>query len=56
MKSISAAIVVLAGAVIIAGGAISESRSSRELFTFIGCAVGAAGLITWVTAFNRTKY
>jgi hypothetical protein len=52
MREISAAIITAAGAILIAGGAIS-TKFDREAALLFGFVEGPIGLITWVTLMCR---
>ncbi len=52
--SISAAIIVLAGCVLIAAGAIS-STSYEEYLLLFGGVIGIIGLLAWYRAFRRAS-
>lgn len=50
MKSISAAIVVLAAAVLLVGGAYVQHNDSRLFLQIVGCGVGLMGMRGWLVA------
>ena len=53
-KHISAAIIVLAGAILLLGGSWLIGHHDTKLFVqVVGCIVGAVGLVGWV--FSTTK-
>ena len=53
-KHISAAIIVLAGAVLLLGGSWLIRHTDTQLFIqVVGCIVGAVGLVGWI--FSTTK-
>ena len=52
-KHISAAIIVLAGAVLLLGGAFIPHADTKLFVQAVGCVVGAVGLSGWV--FSSTK-
>ncbi len=47
MKAISASIIVLAGAILLAGGAHIRHTDTKTFVMFAGCVVGVAGLVGW---------
>ncbi len=54
-KHISAAIIVLAGAILLLGGSWLIRHDDTKLFVqFVGCVVGAVGLIGWVFSSTRS--
>jgi hypothetical protein len=52
-KHISAAIIVLAGAVLLLGGSFIRHGDTKVFVQVIGCIVGAVGLVGWI--FSSTK-
>jgi hypothetical protein len=52
-KHISAAIIVLAGAVLLLGGSFIRHTDTKLFVQVIGCIVGAVGLVGWI--FSSTK-
>ena len=52
-KHISAAIIVLAGAVLLIGGSFIQHADTKLFVQVVGCIVGAIGLVGWV--FSSTK-
>jgi uncharacterized membrane protein YjjP (DUF1212 family) len=53
-KHVSAAIIVLAGAILLLGGSWLIRHDDTALFVqFVGCVVGAVGLVGWI--FSSTK-
>jgi len=52
-KHISAAIIVLAGAILLLGGAFIRHSDTKLFFQVVGCVVGAFGLVGWT--FSSTK-
>ena len=52
-KHISAAIIVLAGAVLLLGGSFIRHSDTQLFVQAVGCVVGAFGLVAWV--FSSTK-
>ena len=52
-KHISAAIIVLAGAVLLLGGSFIRHGDTKLFVQVVGCIVGTFGLIGWV--FSSTK-
>ena len=52
-KHISAAIIVLAGAVLLLGGSFIRHADTKLLVQVVGCVVGAVGLAGWI--FSSTK-
>ncbi|MDD8047207.1 MAG: hypothetical protein PHF14_12150 [Verrucomicrobiota bacterium] len=53
MKSVSAAIVVLAGCILIAVGSLVRHVDTQLFCQVVGCGVGALGLWKWFEAFHR---
>ena len=47
MKSISAAIVIMASAILIVGGAFVSHGDTQMFVMVVGCGVGLAGLWAW---------
>ena len=47
MKSISASIIVLAGTILILGGAHIQHDATQTFVMFVGCGFGAIGLWGW---------
>lgn len=53
-KHVSAAIIVLAGAILLLGGSWLIRHDDTKLFVqFVGCVIGAVGLVGWI--FSSTK-
>ncbi len=52
-KHISAAIIVLAGAVLLIGGSFIQHGDTQLFVQVVGCIVGAFGLVGWI--FSSTK-
>jgi len=52
-KHISAAIIVLTGAVLLLGGSFIRHDDTKLFVQFVGCLVGAVGLAGWI--FSSTK-
>jgi hypothetical protein len=52
-KHISAAIIVLAGAVLLLGGSFIRHADTKLFVQVVGCLVGAVGLVGWI--FSSTK-
>jgi hypothetical protein len=52
-KHVSAAIIVLAGAVLLVGGAFIPHSDTKLFVQVVGCGVGAMGLAGWI--FSSTK-
>jgi len=52
-KDISAAIIVLAGAVLLLGGSFIRHDDTQLFVQAVGCIAGAVGLIGWI--FSSTK-
>ena len=50
MKSISSAIVVLAGSLVFVGGAFHQHPDTQMVVCGVGLLVGIAGLVGWVRA------
>jgi len=55
MKSISASIVVLAGAVLIAVGAIVRHSDTSMVVSGIGCLIGLMGLLVWAACLRAER-
>jgi hypothetical protein len=53
-KHISAAIIVLAGAVLLLGGSYVGDADTRLFVQVVGCIVGGVGLIGWVFSSTRS--
>ena len=53
MKAISAAIVVLAGAIVFAAGAIVQHNDTQIFVCSVGGVLGLVGLYSWYTSFRR---
>jgi hypothetical protein len=53
MKSISASIIVLAGAILIVGGSYIQHGDTKGFVQIVGCAVGAIGLWGWFTSLKE---
>lgn len=53
MKTISASIIVLAGAIIFATGATIQHNDTKMFVCFVGGGLGIVGLWFWVAAFFR---
>ena len=47
MKSLSAAIIVLAGAIVLTGGSFVAHSDTQAALQLTGAGVGIAGLIVW---------
>ena len=55
MKAVSASIVALAGAVLLAAAAL-VSHSDTQLFVGgVGCGVGLLGLVSWIISLGRPE-
>ena len=54
-KLISSAMIVIAAAILIAVGALVRHSDTRLFVMFLGCAVGAAGMYGWISAFFATS-
>ena len=52
MKSISASIIVLAGAGLVVGGAYVRHSDTSTFVMFVGCVLALAGLVGWFRAFR----
>ena len=52
-KHISAAIIVLAGTVLLLGGSFIQHADTKLFVQVVGCIVGAIGLVGWI--FSSTK-
>ena len=55
MKSLSASIIVLAAAILIASGGHMRSSDSANLSIYTGLLIGLGGLITWVVTLTKEK-
>jgi hypothetical protein len=55
MKSISASIVLLSGAIILVGGSFVSHDQTQSFLQFIGAAIGLGGLYAWYTTFKQSK-
>jgi hypothetical protein len=55
MKSISAAIVVLAAAILITGGSFIQHGDTRLFVQAVGCAVGLLALWQWTLALKAPE-
>jgi hypothetical protein len=55
MKCISASIVVLAGAILIAFGSFVPHNDTQLFNQIVGIFVGIAGLVGWFSAFRSEK-
>jgi hypothetical protein len=55
MKSISASIVVLSGAIILTGGSFVSHDQTQVFLQFVGCAIGLGGLWMWFKTFTQVK-
>jgi hypothetical protein len=53
MQALSSSIVALAGAVLIAGGAMVQHTDTQMFVMILGLLVGSAGLGTWVYGWIR---
>ena len=53
MKSISASIVVLAGAMVFASGTFEDHSDTQIFVKFVGGLLSFVGLIGWVTCLKR---
>jgi hypothetical protein len=53
MKAISASIVVLAAAILIAGGSHIQHADTRLFVQIVGCALGLLGLGGWFVSFRE---
>ena len=54
-KHVSAAIIVLAGAVLLLGGSFIRHGDTRLFIQVLGCAVGAFGLAGWMLSSARSS-
>ena len=52
-KLISAAILVLAGALLIVGGAGEKHDDTQRFLYLVGCAVGLVGLVCWFIGLSK---
>jgi hypothetical protein len=52
MKAVSASIVVLAGAILLAAGSFIQHSDTKVFVQFVGCLVGVIGLGGWFFAFK----
>jgi Na+/melibiose symporter-like transporter len=55
MKSISASIVVLSGALLLVGGSFVPHDQTQVFVQFVGCVVGLIGLVAWWLAFKQSR-
>jgi len=55
VKSLSASIIVLAAAILIASGGHMRSSDSANLSIYTGLLIGLGGLITWVVTLTKEK-
>ena len=55
MRSISASIVVLSGAVMLVGGAFIQHDQTQGFTQFVGGAVGIIGLVVWFLTLRQSK-
>jgi hypothetical protein len=55
MKSISAAIVVLAAAICYASGALSRDPEYSQAASWVGIVVGAIGLLGWLATLGEQR-
>ena len=53
MKAISASIVILAAAVLIAGGSHISHNDTKVFVQVVGCGLGLAGLAAWFAGFKE---
>ena len=53
MKSISAAIIVLSGAIILATGSLVKHFDTQSFLQLLGGAIGLYGLVKWHRAFHQ---
>jgi hypothetical protein len=53
MKAISASIIVLAGAIIFATGAIVQHDDTQLFVCFVGAGLGMIGLLFWTAAYFK---
>jgi hypothetical protein len=52
-KHISAAIIVLAGAVLLIGGSFIPHADTKLFVQVVGCIVGAIGLVGWISSSTK---
>ena len=55
MKSISAAIIVLAGAGLVVGGAFVRHSDTATFVMVVGCLLGLAGLAGWARTIRNSN-
>ena len=55
MKSISASIVLLSGAIILVGGSFVTQNQTQGFLQFVGGAIGLVGLGAWFMTFKQSK-
>jgi hypothetical protein len=55
MKSASASIVLLSGALILAGGSLVAHDQTQRFLQFVGVAIGLVGLVAWFKTFKQLK-
>lgn len=53
MKSISAAIVILSGAFLVAWGGVAGHGDTATFVMAVGCVLGIVGLVVWFTLLLR---
>jgi hypothetical protein len=53
MKSVSASIIVLAAAILLAGGAHIQHGDTKLFIQVVGCVIGLMGLGGWLLSFRE---
>ena len=53
-KHISAAIIVLAGAILLLGGSFIRHDDTKLFVQFVGCIFGAVGLVGWIFSTSKS--
>jgi hypothetical protein len=55
MKSVSASLVLLSGALILTGGSFVAHDQTQGFLQFVGVAIGLVGLAAWFKTFKQLK-
>ena len=55
MKSISASIIVLSGALLLVGGSFVSHNQTQQFVQLVGGAVGLLGLGVWIRMINKDE-
>jgi hypothetical protein len=55
MKSLSASIIVLSGALVLVGGSYVNHDQTQGFLQFVGGAVGLIGLVVWFQTIRPSK-